>query len=75
MDSSAARKRSLEKEVSHTILKIRVKTKVETSNLQTPVGYPKRVSSVVVTSPIQGSSRSSAIIPPISPGTLWAYPQ
>ena len=59
MDPSTA-----EKEVSHPpIPEIKVKTKVENSVLQIPMGSPKRVLSVAVTSSAQGSSGHSAIIP------------
>ena len=52
------------KEVSHPpIPKIGVKTKVESSILQIPVGSLKGTSSVVVTSLAQGSSGSLNIIP------------
>ena len=55
---------SLDKEVSHpSILKIRVKTKVETSNLQTLMGSPKGASSVAITSLAQDSFESSTVIP------------
>ena len=59
MDPSA-----IGKEVSHPpIPKIRVKTKVESSILQIPVGSLKGTSFVVVTSPAQGFLGSPAIIP------------
>ena len=52
------------KELSHPpIPKIKVKTKVESSILQIPVGSLKGTFSVAVTSLAQGSSRSLDIIP------------
>jgi len=55
---------TVEKEVSHPpIPEIRVETKVENSVLQIPMGSPKRVSSVVVTSSTQDSSGHFAFIP------------
>lgn len=52
----------VEKEASHpSIPNIRVKTKVETSILQIPMGSPKGTSFVVVTSLAQGSSGFLAI--------------
>ena len=62
------------KEVSHPpIPKIRVKTKVESSILQIPVGSLKGTSFVVVTSPAQGFLGSPAIIPQ-SPRDLLGVP-
>ena len=59
VDPSAA-----QKEVSHPpVPKIRVKTKVETSILQIPVGSLKGVSSVAITPFAQGSSGCSTIVP------------
>ena len=59
MDSSTAGK-----EANHpSITKIRVKTKVDTSIIQTPMGSSKGVPFVVVTSPAQGFSGYSTSIP------------
>ena len=58
------------KEVSHPLIpKIKVKTKVESSVLQVPVGSFKGTSSVTITSSAYGSSGSLDIIPqsPLEP--------
>ena len=57
------------KEVSHPlILKIKVKTRVEFSILQIPVGSLKGTSSVATTSSAQGSLGPPPIIPPYPQG-------